>query len=269
MLRALLIGCGFIGRILLENMEKMNEIDEVLVFDAFEERSKNAAEKFSKASQISDPLESMKDVNLVIEAASQDAVREFGVAALSMGKDLMIMSVGALGDDSLREQMFSYTGHGKGNLFIPSGAIFGTSGLASAASAHIDSVLLETFKPPAGLKGADYMVEHDLNPDSFEKRTLIFEGTARDAVKAFPKNVNVSATLSLLGLGFDKTKVQVFIDPKIERNIHRVMVRGDFGKAECTVENLPSPENPRTSYLAALSAAATLRKIVSGRWIGI
>ena len=269
MLRVLLIGCGFIGSTLLENMEKMKEIDRVLVFDAFEEMSRKAAEKFSKASQVSDPLASMNDVNLVIEAASQDAVREFGVAALSRGKDLMIMSVGALGDDSLRERMLSYTGYRKANLFIPSGAIFGTSGLASASSAHIDSVLLETFKPPAGLTGADYMVEHGLDPNSFEKRTLIFEGTARDAVRAFPKNVNVSATLSLLGLGFDKTKVQVFIDPKIKRNIHRVMVSGDFGKAECTVENLPSPENPRTSYLAALSAVAALKKIVSGRWIGV
>ncbi len=264
----LLIGSGNIGHVLLENIERMPEIERVYVFDIIEHAARDMEKEFQKAVFTKDVRSAMKDSDLVIEAASHSAVREYGPEALRMGKDLMIMSVGALSDESLRKELFSLASHNRGRIYAPSGAVFGTSGLGAASMAGIDEVVLETTKPPAGLRNVDYLKKKGIDVNSITERTLVFEGGAEEAAKAFPKNVNVSATLSLAGIGFNRTKVRVFVDPDIERNTHIVRIKGDFGEALCRVENVPS-SNPGTSYLAALSAVATLRKIVSGIWIGV
>ena len=264
----LLIGSGYIGRVLLENIERMPEIERAHVFDIREEMSRALDRDFRKAHFTDEPLSAMKESDLVIEAASHVAVKEYGPQTLREGKDLMILSVGALSDESLRKELFSLASYSGGKIYIPSGAVFGTSGLGAASMAGIDEVILETIKPPAGLRTSEYLREKGMDVDSVTEKTMVFEGDAEGAAKAFPKNVNVSATLSLAGIGFNRTKVRVFVDPNIERNTHVVRIRGDFGEAFCRVENVPS-SNPGTSYLAALSAVATLKKIVSGVWIGV
>ena len=93
--------------------------------------------------------------------------------------------------------------------------------------------------------------------------------TARDAVKLFPKNINVAATVSLLGVGFDKTKVTIVVDPSFHSNSHELRVKGEFGQMTCHTYNVPSPDNPKTSYLAAMSAISALKRIVRNEWIGI
>jgi aspartate dehydrogenase len=264
----LLIGSGSIGRVLLDNIELMPEIEKVYVFDIMEDMSRALEYDFEKAVFTDDPFSSMEKSALVIEAASHQAVREYGPRALDMGKDLMIMSVGALGDDELRKELVSKASYKKGRIYAPSGAVFGTSGLSAASMAKLNEVVLETTKPPKGLHNVPYLLEKGIDVDAIEEKTLVFEGSAKDAARAFPKNVNVSATLSLAGIGFERTKVKVYVDPKIERNTHVVHIKGDFGEAFCRVENVPS-SNPGTSYLAALSAVSTLKKIVSGIWIGV
>ena len=112
------------------------------------------------------------------------------------------------------------------------------------------------------------MVENNIDLDKFTTPTIIFEGTAKEAVKAFPANVNVAATISLAGIGVDKTRVKIKVDPTIDRNQHEIKVEGDFGTFTTLVENIPSPENPKTSYLAPLSAIATLKKIASPLQVG-
>ncbi len=264
----LLIGAGYIGRVLLENIEEMPEIERAYVFDIREEMSRSLERDFKKAVFTDKPIDSMKYTELVIEAASHKAVEEYGPAALEAGKDFMMMSVGALGNDSLKERLFSLASLGKGHIYIPSGAVFGTAGLAAASGVGMDEVILETVKPPKGLNNVPYLLEKGVDVHSITERTLVFEGSARDAARAFPRNVNVSATLSLVGIGFDRTTVRVYVDPNIRRNSHTVRAKGDFGEAFCRVENVPS-SNPGTSYLAALSAVATLKKIVRGIWIGV
>ncbi|HEC88986.1 MAG TPA: DUF108 domain-containing protein, partial [Thermoplasmatales archaeon] len=103
---------------------------------------------------------------------------------------------------------------------------------------------------------------------SYDRRTVIFRGNAREAVKLFPKNINVAANLSIAGIGFDRTKVEIVADPVVTRNSHKILAHGKFGRLRAEVENMPNPNNPKSSYLASLSAIATLKRILNPIQIG-
>lgn len=212
--------------------------------------------------------ELLHSVDLVIESASQNAVRLLIPRVLEAGCDVMILSVGALADEELRKKLFRLAQQNNCKLYFPSGAVVGIDGINSASAAEISSVTLTTRKPPSGLAGAPYVVCKGIELEKIETETLLFEGSASEAVKAFPANVNVAATISLAGIGFERTKVRVIADPALSRNVHEITVEGEFGKFFTRVENLPSPENPKTSYLAALSAISTLKKILNPVKIG-
>ena len=172
-------------------------------------------------------------------------------------------------DDAFREAVFSKAKGCESRIFIPSGAVCGTDGLRSSAVGELESVELITTKAPKSLAGALYVMEHNIDLDSIKEPTAIFSGPAREAVKEFPKNVNVAATVSLLGVGFDKTKVKIVVDPNTHSNSHELRIKGEFGEMTCHTYNVPSPDNPRTSYLAAMSAISALKRIVRNEWIGI
>ncbi len=210
-------------------------------------------------------LVSLSDV--VVEAASQKAVPAIARAALGKGKRLMIMSVGALADRELFAEVKALAKEHGSRVYLPSGAISGLDGLKSASIGKIRSVTLTTTKNPSGLKGAPFILENKIDLDALAGPTLIFEGSALQAVRAFPANVNVAATL-FLAAGESEVRVKVVADPGIHVNRHEIVVEGDFGRISTLVENVPSPRNPKTSYLAALSAIATLRSIVEPVKIG-
>jgi aspartate dehydrogenase len=212
-----------------------------------------------------DELVSLSD--LVVEAASQRAVPAIAMATLTKGKQLMIMSVGALADRELFASMKHLAKEHGSMVYLPSGAIAGLDGLKSASIGTIHKVTLTTTKNPLGLVGAPYITEKKIDLNSLTGPTLIFEGNALEAVKAFPANVNVAATLFLAAEG-GEVRVNVVADPGIHVNRHEIEVEGDFGRISTKVENVPSPKNPKTSYLAALSAIATLRSIVEPVKIG-
>lgn len=212
--------------------------------------------------------EIMHGVDLLIESASQNAVRYIVPKALEARCDVMVLSVGALVDEALREKIFGLAKQNNCNLYFPSGAVAGIDGIISASAGEIYSVTLTTRKPPSGLVGAPYITCKGIELEKIKKETLIFEGPASEAVKAFPANVNVAATISLAGIGFERTKVKIIADPATSRNTHEITVEGEFGKLFTKVENLPSPDNPKTSYLAALSAISTLKKILNPVKIG-
>jgi aspartate dehydrogenase len=167
-----------------------------------------------------------------------------------------------------KENLFRLARQKNCHLYLPSGALAGLDGVKSAAAGSIDSVTLTTRKPPAGLRGAPYLVREDIDLDSLTEEKVVFEGTAEEAVQGFPRNINVAAALSLAGIGAAKTRVRIVADPKISRNVHEVEVKGEFGRLVSRTENLPSPSNPKTSFLAILSAMATLKAIVSPVRIG-
>ncbi len=267
-MKVFLLGCGSIGRYLATAAAGMEAVDEILIYDNHPEEIAAFVESLSKG-RIVDTLEHISEAELVVEAASQEAAREVLPLALEMGKDVMVLSVGALVDDGFRRSCQDLALRNGGRFMVPSGAVCGVDGLRSAAVEDLDSVELISTKGPRSLDGAPYIVERGIDVHSIKERTELFRGSARDAVRLFPKNVNVAATVSLLGLGFDRTMVTVVLDPDAEENRHQLLVRGAFGSLCSETRNLPFPENPATSHLAALSAAAALRRIVDNQWIGV
>ncbi|HMK46064.1 MAG TPA: aspartate dehydrogenase [Methanocella sp.] len=215
------------------------------------------------------PLDELVGVsNFIVEAASQAAVKEVVLAALSNSRSVMIMSVGALADKGLLDEVRSMAREHACSVYVPSGAICGLDGVKAASVCKIDSVTITTRKPRDGLRGAPFIVKNRIDVDSITEPTEIFSGPASVAIKEFPANVNVAASLSLVGVGFERTRVRVVLDPLIKRNIHEIVVRGEFGELRTLVENVPARSNPKTSLLAALSAIATLRQVCEPFKIG-
>lgn len=253
-----LLGCGNIGRYIAKAInKKMIDCRLVSVFDNNIWNSKFISSKFKQPVKIARNIDELvAGVDIVVEAASQDAVRKYAVGILKRGRNLMIMSVGVFYDDVLFYKMRDIAKRKGVKIYIPSGAIVGIDGVKSANMGKLRSVTLMTRK----------------NPDALDIKTkgvrVVYNGSARVGVKKFPKNINVAATLSLAGVGFDKTKLKIIADPKIKRNRHEIDVVGDFGAFKTIANNIPSPDNPKTSYLAALSAIATLKKIVDPVQIG-
>lgn len=248
------IGCGAIGSEVVRAASGM-DVDGVWIHDLDPEAMAPLA-ALPKV-EVAPSMAALIDaVDLVVECANKGVVETVVRDALAAGKDAMLLTIGALADDELRNELTALARKTGGRIHLPSGAVMGVDGLAAASEAGIHSVTLVTTKPPQGLD------------KPVDKWTLLFNGPAREAVARFPKNVNVAAALSLAGLGFDDTWVQVAVDPLATRNSHKVIIEGDFGRARIEVENLPSPTNPRTSYLASLSAIAMLRRLVSPIQLG-
>ncbi len=250
-----IIGCGAIGTDVADAADKMNEISKILLFDI----DKNASIKLSKKikkSESSNLDEILNKADIVFEGASQQAVQEYSEKILEAGKDLIIMSIGGLLDDSFRNKLEKIALKNGCKIYIPSGAIFGIDGLASASIGGLDEVTLVTTKPPESFG------------KKFEKRKVLFEGKAKDAIKKFPKNINVAASVSLAGIGFNETMVEIVADPVATRIHHKILAHGKFGRLRAEVENMPNPKNPKSSYLASLSAISTLKKIINPIQVG-
>ena len=153
-------------------------------------------------------------------------------------------------------------------LYLPSGGVVGIDGLKAARIGKIHRAMITTRKPPQGFEDAPYVIKHGIKLKNLKEEKVLFEGNAIAAVKGFPKNINVSATLSLAGIGAKKTKVRIIATPHMLVNVHEIYVVGDFGSFYTRTENFPSEQNPRTSRLAMLSAIATLERILKNVKIG-
>lgn len=269
MFRIGIIGTGAIGKEIaraIDNGTVPAKLEAIWDRDVVEAR--NFAATLKSRPQVLPLEELVQASNFVVEAASQAAVREVAIAALSQSRSVMIMSVGALADPELLETVRTMAREHACSIYLPSGAICGLDGVKAAAICKIESVTITTKKPGNGLRGAPFIVRQNIDVDSITEPTEIFSGPAAEAIKEFPANVNVAASLSLVGIGFEKTRVRVVLDPTIKRNIHEIVVKGEFGELRTTVENVPSKANPRTSFLAALSAIATLRQVCEPLKIG-
>lgn len=250
-----IIGCGAIGTDVGLAADKMKEIKKIYLFDIKPSASEKLCRSLKKA-EIKPVKDFLEDVDVVFEAASQDAVEEYALDVVKAGKDLVIMSVGSLLDDDFRLKLEKAAKEKHCKIYLPSGAVCGIDGILSASVDVIDEVTLVTTKPPSSL-GREYT-----------KRTVVFEGYAREAVKKFPMNINVAASLSLAGIGFDRTKVEIVADPVVTRISHKILAHGRFGRLRAEIENMPNPKNPKSSYMASLSAIATLKRIINPIQIG-
>jgi aspartate dehydrogenase len=250
-----IIGCGAIGNDVALAADRMEEIEEIYLYDKNKEAERKLASRLSKGKRTSID-EMLNKVDVVFEAASQEAVKEYGKKALSKGKDLVIMSMGALFDNHLWNDLVKTARERGCKIYLPSGAIGGVDAIIAAKTGGLHEITLVTTKSPKSLGRSD------------EERTVIFDGSAREAVKLFPKNINVAACVSLAGMGFDKTRVKIVSDPVVTRISHKVLAHGKFGRLRAEVENMPNPSNPKSSYLASLSAISILRRILDPVQIG-
>ena len=197
---------------------------------------------------------------VVLEAASHDAVREYLVTLLDAGISVIVLSAGALADEGLRTRAERAAARSGATLYVPSGGIGGLDALKTACIAGADTVTIQVAKPPAAWKGIPYVESLRLDLDRLTAATRLFEGPAREGVPHFPQNVNIAAVLALAGLGFERTRLEVVADPRLRLNTHTIRVSGPSGRMTVVMENVPSPDNPKTALLACYSALAALKE---------
>lgn len=261
-----LVGCGTIGTQLALAIESGNIANASLagLFDVVNSNAKSLKSKLNTKPELYLDFDALinSPANLIIEAASQQAVREFGKPIIEANKDLMIMSVGALADPTFLAELLDLAAvtNGHSRIYVPTGAIAGIDSIRSVRNV-LDFVTLTTTKSPKALAGAPFFEKSKVNLDNVTKITAIYEGSAAEAVKLFPANVNVATVLSLAGIGADKTKVRIVVDPQATTNQHEITATGSFGDIKITVNNVTTPGNPKTSFLAILSAIECLRSI--------
>jgi len=199
----------------------------------------------------------------VLEAASHDAVREHLVALLDAGLPVIVLSAGALVEDGLRRRAEQAASRSGGRLYVPSGGIGGLDALKAACEAGVDEVSIQVAKPPAAWKGIPYVEALGVDLMRLEQPRTLFEGSAREGVPHFPQNVNIAAVLSLAGIGPDRTRLKVVADPGLKFNTHTIRVSGRTGRFTVVLENVPTPDNPKTSWLACASAVSALRSLAA------
>ena len=200
---------------------------------------------------------------VVVEAASHQAVRDYCEALLADGVSVVVLSGGALADDALRARLESAAQDSGALLYAPSGGIGGLDALKSACAAGVDTVQITVMKPPAAWKNIAHVEQLGIDLDALTEARTLFDGSAREGVPLFPANVNIAAVLSLAGIGFDRTRLRVVADPTLVHNTHLIEVRGETGTFSVKMENVPAPENPKTAWLACYSALAALKLLAS------
>lgn len=259
-----LIGCGAIGGVIAKAIDSgLIEAELLYVMDADRGRAERLAGSLrSQRPAVAAGVEEIardQRVEVVVEAASQEAVLQYAEPLLAAGKELVVLSVGALLRLEARPLLAKY----RARIHVPSGALGGLDALKALALAGVESVELVSRKHPSKLADEPYVKQRGLKLEGLEEPLVVFEGSAEEAVKALPRTLNVAAALALASGA--PVKVKVVADPTAHRNVHEFVARSKAGALHVRVENVPHPENPKTSYLAALSAVELLRELCSAR----
>ena len=262
-----IVGCGTIGRKMAVEIDRGSVPRACLA--ALNSRDAEKATRFAASLSAPPPVLPLEELaavsDLVVEAATGEALDEIATVTLGAGKDLMVLSCGALLD---RDDIFDMAFQSGATIYVPSGAIIGLDGVVSATVGRIDSITMVTRKPPDGLRGTLGVARAGVDLDAIAEPVVVYEGPVKEACHLFPANVNVSAALSLAGIGPHRTTIRVYADPSVTRNTHEVIAEGEFGRFSIKIENVPSPTNPKTGILPALSALATLKKMTSHLQVG-
>lgn len=256
-----ILGCGFIGTQLALAIDS-GHIPAKLerVYDVSKSASENMVSRLKVKPEISQNthLLSYPPVDIVVEAASQDAVKDVVLSVIQNRRDIIIMSTGALLDNTIHEVLSAASEEFGSKIYLPSGAVGGLDAIYSARN-EIKEISITTTKNPASLKSAPYFAQSDISADDItDDVATLFQGSAVDAVKLFPANVNVAASVSMAA--GRPVSVTVKADPHVTTNTHTIEAHGSFGTMQFTLQNVPDPDNPKTSRLAALSAINTLYK---------
>ena len=261
-MRVALLGGGTIARLVLEHRPPGIEVS-ALVGRHPASRGASLASEFGIPYMVGRSALLATRPQAVLEAASHEAVREHLVPLLEAGVHVVVLSAGALADDSLRRAAEAASGRSGALFYVPSGGIGGLDALKTACLAGVDQVSIQVAKPPAAWKGIAFVEKSGVDLDRLQAPHVLFEGPAREGVPHFPQNVNIAAVLALAGIGMDRTRLKVVADPGLTLNTHTIRVSGASGRITLVLENVPSPENPKTSWLACYSALAALQSLGS------
>ncbi len=264
LLRIGIVGCGAIGSSLAKAVAKEMSAQAKLTafYDIDADKSKKLSRLISKNKNLA--VSSLKqliiDSDLVVESASGSSSWVIAKEALINGRDVLIMSVGGIVGHfkELSALAIKYNAR----VYIPSGAIAGIDALKAAKAGGIKKVFLTTRKNPLSFKGVKFVEDKGIILDKIKEDTVLFSGTAFEAVKHFPQNINVAGILSIAGIGPNKTMVRIIASPSIQNNIHEIRIESRAGVIVTRTENILHPNNPKTSYLAVISAVAVLKQIL-------
>lgn len=247
-----MLGCGNIGTFLLQKLNKTNATEKIVAIHSRNYKKTTAiAEKFGAQSYAT--IEGFVEANLdlVIEVATIEVVKNTALKVLKNDIPLIVSSIGAFSDIEFLNEVKRTSAQHNVNVYIPSGAVGGLDVLQSANVLHgLQSVQLTTRKPAHSLQGAE----------NITTEKIVFEGPAKEAIDLYPRNMNVAIGISLAGIGPVNTTVRLIADPHVEKNIHTIVAYGDFGQFSIEVSNEAMPQNPKTSYLAALSVLSSVKE---------
>ena len=263
------VGIGGLGAIGLELARRLDTGIGGLKLTAVSARDKDAARLRMNDLRQQVPVIALSELALVsdvvVECAPASVFNQVAEPVIRMGKTLIPVSVGGLLENWYLVELARTTG---ARINVPSGAVLGLDAVRAAGLGNIKQVTIVTRKPPAGLVGAPYIEKQKIDLDSVDQPLKVFEGSAKEGVKAFPANVNVAAALGLAGIGPDRTWLEVWADPLVNRNIHSITVESDSARCELKIENVPTDENPRTGRIVVLSALAALKRLVDPLTVG-
>lgn len=261
-----ILGCGAIGSEVAVFIDKELKGKAQVSFLCDQDMAKAQAlrERISSSPLVLDIDAMVNLADLIVEAASIAAAEYILNKLVDYKKDAVILSVGALLDKE--DILKKLDGFGV-RIYVPSGAICGVDGVGAFSLSDVKSISLITSKPPAGLKGANFLKQNNISLDAIQDEKIIFKGSVQSAIKCFPRNINVAAILYLAANG-KNVEVCIKANPNISRNKHRIEIESAAGRISVDVENVPSSVNPKTSTLAILSTQYLLKKMFSSLRIG-
>ncbi|MCK5179852.1 MAG: DUF108 domain-containing protein [Candidatus Omnitrophica bacterium] len=263
-----IIGCGAIGSRIAKSIKKDFKKDCQLtgLYDIDQKKADQLAKGLSLREAVKKTIpELIKSCDCMVEAVTAKNTQAIIRQALEAKRSVLSMSVGKLLNAS---DLFRLAKKNKCHLLVPSGAIAGIDAIKAASLVGIDTITLTTRKPPTGFANNPYLIKKGIDPSKITKETVLFKGDVAAAVKAFPRNINVAATLALASRSRKKIIIHIIVSPKYKTNSHTIELTGKFGRIVTQTDNFVCPDNPKTSYLAVLSGLQTLKQYCSGVFIG-
>ena len=267
-IRVGILGCGAIGSRIAKSIKTQCNDHAVVsaLFDINPAKAQNLQKHIPQKNVVKKSYqELLANSDLVVEAVNAPDTHQLVRSALLAKKDVLVMSVGKFIEGESILKLAQKQGV---RVIIPSGAIAGIDAIKAASLQRIDRITLTTRKPIYGFADNAYVQQRRINLSQIKKETILFDGNVREAVKCFPQNINVAATIALASNAKDKMRIRIATSPEFKVNSHEIEVVGEFGRLTTKTENVVCPDNPKTSYLAALSAVRTLKEYFQGVKIG-
>ncbi len=263
-----IIGCGAIGTSLAKAISRQfrGRAEVAALYDIDPVKSRALAVRLHKAVAVASLEAAIRRADIIVESARAADAFTIARSSLRHSKDILVMSVGGIAQ-RFRE-LNCLADRFRSSVFVPSGAICGLDGLKASSMGKIEQVQLTTIKPALAYSGVEYLRKKGINPQRLRKDTILFDGNAQNAIRHFPQNINVAAALSLAGVGLQRTRVRIIASVTAKINAHEIEIKSAAGRIVTRTENVVHPDNPKTSYLAVLSALAVLRQILGPVKVG-